>query len=87
MELCLSEHLIHVLFNAPSLIYHIYILSGDACYLSLVLSYKVSSVPVLSLGGNSKAAAHVAVDLQCWTLQSANRIEYVLTCYYKLACK
>jgi len=38
-----------------------------ACYLSLGLSYKVSSVLVFSLG-NSKAAAHVAVDLQCWTL-------------------
>ena len=37
------------------------------CYLSLGLSYKVSSVLVLRLG-NSKAAARVAVDLQCWTL-------------------
>ena len=37
--------------------------------LSLGLSSKVSSVHVHSLEvGNFKAAAHVAVDLQCWTL-------------------
>jgi len=37
------------------------------CYLSL--GFKVSSVPCTKFRlSNSKAAAHVAVDLQCWTL-------------------
>jgi len=35
------------------------------CYLSLGFISDVSSVLLHSLG-NSKAAAHVAVDLQCW---------------------
>ena len=36
-----------------------------SCNLSLGCSSNISSVLVHSLG-NSKAAAHVAVDLQCW---------------------
>jgi len=45
------------------------------CYLSL--GFKVGSVPrVHSFRlGNPKAAAHVAVDLQCWFTVSINRIE------------
>jgi len=42
-------------------------------YLSIVFSSKVYSVLRL---GNPKAAAHVAVDLQCWSLQSSNTIQY-----------
>jgi len=44
-------------------------------YLPLFFSSQVYIIQSLSIG-NPNAAAHVAVDLQCWSLQSNNTMQH-----------